>query len=67
MKKIAEEDGTFWISLFLALSFIMAFCLAGFFAFCMVRMNSTQNILWGLPVLAYFIFILWALLTGKMG
>ncbi len=64
--KITEEEGTFWLSLFLVLGVAMAFFVAGFLAFCMVQMNKTHNILWALPVLAYFSFILWAGITGKM-
>ena len=66
-QKIAEEEGTLWFSFFAPLSFMLVFCLSGFFAFCMIKMQKTQNILYGLPVLVYFIFILWAILTGKMG
>ena len=64
--KIAEEEGTFWFSLFLVLGVAVAFFVAVFFTFYIVKMNKTQNVLWSLPVLTYFIFTLWAILTGKM-
>ena len=65
-QKIAKEKGTFWFSFFCALLMAVTFCLAGVFAFCMIKMSKEQNILYGLPVMLYFVFILWILLTGKM-